>query len=75
MSKDALAFGGSADLKIGGGAALDTFSVGASYSSGPVFAALTTSKLSSATLSAKYKLSDSLQVSCEGAFGCTGGLC
>ena len=62
VSQNAFAVGGSANLKTSGGVTLDTFSVGASYSTGPFFAALTTTKLSSATLAVKYEVSDTLKV-------------
>lgn len=62
VSQNAFAVGGSANLKTTGGVTLDTFSVGASYSTGPFFAAITTTKLSSATLAVKYEVSDTLKV-------------
>jgi len=60
-SKGDLAFGGSATYKIAGGS-LDKYSVGASYSSGPLFASVMSDKLSSVDLGLKYKVNSDLVV-------------
>ncbi|GMH47247.1 hypothetical protein TrRE_jg7118 [Triparma retinervis] len=60
-SKGDLAFGGSATYKIAGGS-LDKYSLGASYTSGPLFASVMSDKFSAVDLGLKYKVNSDLVV-------------
>ncbi|GMH50156.1 hypothetical protein TrLO_g9420 [Triparma laevis f. longispina] len=61
VTKGDLAFGGNGTFKMAG-SSIDKFSLGASYSAGPIFAALTTDKFAGANLGLMYKVNGDLSI-------------
>ena len=73
LNKDALTLGSAATYSLKAND-LDKFSLGASYNSGALFAAVTTTKLSKATLNVKYTVNKDLTLATSSTHSATSPL-